>query len=410
VVDTRGELPDRAPVRVRTARVNSLLNTGLSRDGIAGLLDPIGFAATPAGDEDLDVAIPSWRYDSSTEIDVVEEVARMYGYERIGRRVPPSAHTGRLSERQRERRRLRSLLVGRGLSEALPLPFLAPGDLERCGLPGDGLEIANPLVAEESVLRTSLLPGLVKALGANAARRNTGVGLWEIGHVFRPRAGGVAADVARPNGSGPAAAGDDALPDERELLGVVLGGHAAPDAVVEWRAVEEVLDLTGVEIRNEPVPGLHPTRSARLVGPGGEPLGAVGEIDPDVLAAHGVAERVGWLEVDLDVVTALPRTGRPYRLVSVYPSSDIDLAFEVPDDVPATAVEATLREATGDRLATLRLFDVYRGAGIAPGRRSLAYRLRLEASDHTLTDDEVADIRRQGIAAVEAAHAATLRG
>ncbi|HLM65303.1 MAG TPA: phenylalanine--tRNA ligase subunit beta [Acidimicrobiales bacterium] len=410
VVDVRGELPDRAPVRVRTVRVNRLLNTDLSRDGIAALLDPIGFAATPAGDDDLDVAIPSWRYDSSTEIDVVEEVARMYGYERIGRRVPPSAHTGRLTERQRERRRLRSLLVGRGLSEALPMPFLAPGDLERCGLPGDGLEIANPLVAEESVLRTSLLPGLVKALGTNAARRNTGVSLWEIGHVFRPRAAGDAPGVARANGSGAAPAGDGALPDEREHLGVVLGGRAAPDAVVEWRAVEEVLDLTGVEIRNQPVPGLHPTRSARLVGPRGEPVGAVGEIDPDVLAAHGVAERVGWLEVDLDVVAALPRTGRPYRLVSVYPSSDIDLAFEVADDVPATAVEATLREATGDRLATLRLFDVYRGAGIAPGRRSLAYRLRLEARDHTLTDDEVAHIRRQGIAAVEAAHAATLRG
>jgi phenylalanyl-tRNA synthetase beta chain len=254
-------------------------------------------------------------------------------------------------------------------------------------------------VAEESVLRTSLLPGLVKALGANAARRNTGVALFEVGHTFRPRAAGDTTE-------GP----DAALPDEREALGVALGGRDAITAVHEWRAVEEVLDLVGVEVRNEAVPGLHPTRSARLVGPGGEAVGAVGEVDPAVLDAHGIGERVGWLEVDLDVVAGLPRSGRPYRLVSVYPSSDVDLAFEVDDAVPATAVEATLRRATGDRLASLRLFDVYRGPGIAAGRRSLAYALRLEASDHTLTDDEVAEVRRRGIAAVEDAHAATLRG
>jgi phenylalanyl-tRNA synthetase beta chain len=393
-VDVRGELPDRRSVRVRTGRLNRLLGTDLAGPDIAGLLEPIGFAATVTG-EDTEVAIPSWRYDSSTEIDVVEEVARHYGYTTIGRSLPPSAHAGRLTHRQRERRRLRNLLVGRGLSEAMPLPFLAPGDLERCGLPGDGIEIANPLVAEESVLRTSLLPGLVKALATNAARRNTGVGLWEIGHVFRRPAAG-------PNGDG--------LPDEREALGVALGGRDATEAVHEWRAVAEVLSLRGVSVRNEAVPGLHPTRSARLVGPGGEAVGSVGEIDPGVLETHGIGERVGWVEVDLDVVAELPHDPHVYRPVSIYPSSDIDLAFEVDEAVPAAAVEQALRAAAGERLASLRLFDVYRGEGIAAGRRSLAYTLRLDAPDHTLTDDEVAEVRRRCIAAVEAELPATLRG
>jgi phenylalanyl-tRNA synthetase beta chain len=393
-VDVRGELPDRRSVRVRTGRLNRLLGTDLAGPDIAGLLEPIGFAATVTG-EDTEVAIPSWRYDSSTEIDVVEEVARHYGYTTIGRSLPPSAHAGRLTDRQRERRRLRNLLVGRGLSEAMPLPFLAPGDLERCGLPGDGIEIANPLVAEESVLRTSLLPGLVKALATNAARRNTGVGLWEIGHVFRRPAAG-------PNGDG--------LPDEREALGVALGGRDATEAVHEWRAVAEVLSLRGVSVRNEAVPGLHPTRSARLVGPGGEAVGSVGEIDPGVLETHGIGERVGWVEVDLDVVAELPHDPHVYRPVSIYPSSDIDLAFEVDEAVPAAAVEQALRAAAGERLASLRLFDVYRGEGIAAGRRSLAYTLRLDAPDHTLTDDEVAEVRRRCIAAVEAELPATLRG
>ena len=407
MVDVRGELPAREPIRVRTDRLNRLLGTELTSSEITELLTPIGFASDPvdgatgAPAADVEVTVPSWRYDSSTEIDVVEEVARHYGYSRIGRSVPTSAHTGRLSDRQQERRRLRSLLVGRGLSEAMPLPFLAPGDLERCGLPGDGIEITNPLVKEESILRTSLLPGLVKALATNAARRNTGVGLWEIGHVFRHR------DTSSPAATD---GGDEALPDERELLGVALGGRDAAEAVHEWRAVAEVLGVAGVEIVNGAVPGLHPTRSARLVGPADEPVGAVGEVDPGVLEVHGIGERVGWLAVDLDAAAGLPHRARMYRPVSIYPSSDVDLAFEVDDTVPATAIEATLRSVAGDHLAALRLFDVYRGAGIAEGRRSLAYSLRLDALDHTLTDDEVAEIRRRCIEAVESAYPASLRG
>ncbi len=393
MVDVRGDLPDRRPVRVRTHRLNRLLGTSLDAAEVARLLAPIGFEAAVEGD-DTAVTVPSWRYDSSTEIDVVEEVARHHGYARLGRSLPPSPHAGRLTDRQRERRRLRSLLVGRGLSEAMPLPFLAPGDLERCGLPGDGIAIANPLVAEESVLRTSLLPGLVKALATNAARRNTGVGLWEIGHVFR----------RHPDGIEP-----EPLPEEREVLGVALGGRDAADAVHEWRAVAELLGLRGISVRNEAVPGLHPTRSARL-DTGDLVVGAVGEVDPAVLEAHGIAERVGWLEVDLDLVTDLPHDPHIYRPVSIYPSSDIDLAFEVDDAEPASSVERVLREAAGDRLAWLRLFDVYRGAGIAAGRRSLAYTLRLDAVDHTLTDDEVAEVRRRCIEAVEGELPATLRG
>ena len=394
-VDERGELPDRSPVRVRTERVNRLLGSDLAAGEMAQLLESIGFT-TSSAEDGLDVVIPSWRYDSSTEIDVIEEIARLYGYSRLGQTVSTSAHAGALTQRQKERRRLRSALVGLGLSEAMPMPFLAPGQLERSGLPGDGIEIANPLVAEESVLRTSLLPGLVGALATNAARRNTGVGLWEIGHVYRQHDADERTTAE--------------LPDEREWLGAVLGGRDAAAAVQVWRALEETLAVPGVRLVNAEVAGLHPTRAARLLGPGDEPVGSVGELDPAVLERHSIGERVGWLEVDLDVLLALPHGETIYRPISRYPSSDIDLAFEVDDTVPASEVEATLREAAGDRLAWVRLFDVYRGTGISEGRRSLAYTLRLEALDHTLTDDEVAAIRQRCIAAVEATHPATLRG
>jgi phenylalanyl-tRNA synthetase beta chain len=396
-VDVRGELPDRSPIRVRAERVNRILGSDLAPGEMVDLLEPIGFAATPVTGKasELDVRIPSWRYDSAIEIDVVEEIGRLHGYSRLGRTLPASSHTGRLTDRQKERRRLRSLLNGLGLSEAMPLPFLAPGELERSGLPGDGIEIANPLVAEESVLRTSLLPGLVQALSTNAARRNAGVRLWEIGHVFR-----------RPDDEAPVEAG---LPDEREWLGVAIGGGDATDAVQVWRDIEEALVVPGVRIVNAELPGLHPTRGARLVGPGGEAVGQVGEVDPAVVESHGIGERVGWLEIDLDVIWDLPHGQPRYRPVSRYPSSDIDLAFEVDEAVAATDVEATLRSAAGDRLAWVKLFDVYRGTGIADGRRSLAYTLRLEALDHTLTDREVAEVRQRCIDAVQSAHGATLR-
>jgi phenylalanyl-tRNA synthetase beta chain len=395
IADARGQLPSREPVRVRTERVNRLLGSDLKAGEMVHLLEPIGFTARRAEHtaRDLDVVVPSWRYDSSTEIDVVEEIARLHGYGNLGRSVPPSAHAARLTPHQRDRRQLRSLLVGLGLSEAMPLPFLAPGDLERFGLPA-GIEIANPLDAKESILRTSLLPGLVAALATNAARRNTGVRLWEIGHVFLPQPSPTEPD----------------LPDEREHLGAALGGHDAAAAVQVWWAVEESLALPGVRIVNGTVPGLHPTRAATLVGPDDVAVGHVGEVDPDVAAASGIGERVGWLDLDLDSLLALPHGQPRYRAISRYPSSDIDLAFEVDEAVPASDVEATLRRAADDLLAWIRLFDVYRGTGIGDGRRSLAYTLRLEAQDHTLTDAEVAAVRQRCIDAVQAAHPATLRG
>ncbi len=389
MVDVRGNLPEPPTVRVRTARVNGILGTSLTGDEIRRLLDPIGFTSDPVG-EDQDVTIPSWRPDSATEIDVVEEVGRMYGYERIGAIVPPAVHYGALSERQAERRLARDVLVGLGYAEAMPMPFLAPEDLTRSGLTDDPITITNPLIADESVLRTSLLPGLLKTIAYNESHRNTGVALFEVGHIFR-----------RPTEPQP-------LPDEREHLAVVIAGAEAPAAVEAWEALATALAVTDRTLVADPQPGLHATRSAAVVV-AGERIGAVGEVDPTVLADHGITERVAWVEIDLGRLFDLPHGERPYRPISRFPSSDIDLAFETPNAVPATDVETALRQAGGDLLVDLELFDVYRGAGLAPHTRSLAYRLRLQATDRTLTDAEVAEVRQRCIDAVVAATGASLR-
>ena len=453
LVQAHGHLPPRQPVRVRTGRVNATLGTNLTPEEMRACLTPIGFdispapasttpapssfapvssSATPAPSsfapvsssappapssftpaeapaapaartypgEVWDVTVPSWRPDSSTEIDVIEEVGRLWGYSRITRTVPQSGLPGGLTATQRARRRVHELLAGFGLMQAMPLPFLAPGDLERCGLPSDGLTVTNPLVAEESVMRTSLRPGLLRAVAYNAARRQAGVALFEIGHVHTPGDAPPPPDEHAP--------GDAPLPDEYDHLAVALAGREAPDAAALWERLRRAMPFAPTEVRNEATPGLHPTRAAVLVA-GGETVGVLGEIDPAVAEAFGISERVAWLECDLGRLLAGHLDRPAYRQPSRFPSSDIDLAFVIGDAIPASAVEAALRRAAGEFLVHLHLFDVFRNPErLGPERRSVAWRLRLQAADRTLTDAEVGEIRTACIAAATAA-GATLR-
>lgn len=388
-----GAPPPRRRVRVRVARVNAILGTDLTAEQVAGYLAPIGFAAEPAGDGVFSVTIPSWRPDAAEEIDVIEEVARHHGYERIPRTVPRSPFVGGLTPYQRDRRVVREVLVGLGISEAVGPMLVGPGDHARAGLPegpGEVIRAADPLAREESVLRTSLLPGLLRAVAFNAGHRNPGVRFFEIGHVYLPPPPG------------------QQLPDERERLAVALAGEDALAASAALRVLLEELRIDCTTLDAGVRPGLHPTRTA-VVRAGGEELGAVGEVDPDVLAAHGIEERVGWFELDLERLCALPRRDPTARPVSRYPSSDVDLAFAVPEAVPAAAVAETLRRAGGEELESVRLIDVFRGPQVGEGRRSLAFRLRFAALDHTLTDDERAALRQRAIDAVVAAHGAELR-
>jgi phenylalanyl-tRNA synthetase beta chain len=390
-VVAEGGLPKPAVVALRTARVNALLGTELDRDEIAGLLEPIGFAARPAG-PDLEVTVPTFRMvDTATEIDVIEEVGRHFGLERIPKRVPrPTQQAGALSDLQQDRRRLRQALVGFGLTEVMPLPFLAPGDLARAGLDADGIRVTNPLVEAESVMRTSLLPGVLKTLAFNASHRNPELACFELGHVFLPT------DRSAE------------LPDEREHLGAALAGEDAPAAVEVWQVVADTLGVASWRLVTDTPAGMHPTRSARIEV-GGTVVGAVGEVDPEVATSYGVGRRVAWLQVDLTTLLALPHGPQPYRRVSRYPSADVDLAFVVPGAVPAADVARTLRKAGDPLLVDLRLFDVYRGDRVEPGTRSLAYRLRFQAADRTLTDTEVAEVRSRCIDAVTTGLGAALR-
>ncbi|MHB8594172.1 MAG: phenylalanine--tRNA ligase subunit beta, partial [Acidimicrobiales bacterium] len=238
-IDVCGPVPGPGKVTVRTARVNAVLGTDLDAVAVAGYLEPIGFQCETAPGV-LQVTVPTFRPDTAREIDVIEEVARHYGYSRIPRRKPAAPQVGALTSYQRQRRLVREVVAGLGAHEAWTTSLLAPGDHALAGMHG-GVEVANPLTPDESVLRQGLLPGLLRAIAFNADRRQGEIRLFEIGRVFPPP------DPARL-GRALARTGDWVI-DERELLALALAGPGddALTAAAAWSVLRDALSLQGIE-------------------------------------------------------------------------------------------------------------------------------------------------------------------
>lgn len=415
-LEARGQVPEPFEIGVDLRRVNTLLGTALGASDLAELLEPLGFACAPRGDEVV-VTVPTNRPDVRPApqgvADIVEEVARAYGYSRLARRQPAWPEPGGLNAHQRERRRVRAALVGLGAAEAVTQSLVGATDHVRFGYPA-AVEVANPLATDEGFLRRSLLPGLLRALAWNADRRQGDIRLFEVGTVFIHPSEGTARVVERSGAGGTHRA---ELPAEREMAGALFAASDddARTAVAACSVVHDALRLNTLRVtapaEHRPVPpGLHPTRSAWLVVPGADTVvGAVGEVDPDVAVDFGLdRRRIGWLELDLGLLldpTAVARRPDTVQPVSRFPSSDVDLAFTVPDEIPADRIGEALRDAGGELLESVDLFDVYRGPSVGPGRRSLAFRLRFSAFDRTLTDAEVGVLREACIAAAAAAGA-----
>lgn len=371
-----------AAIELRLSEIERVLSVRLDSSSAIQILSGIGFNCvvnTGNRAETINVQVPSWRPDCTIEVDLIEEIARHYGYEKIGKRVPKSAVHGRLSVFQQRRRQLRRVLLGLGLDEAMPSPFLAPGDLALAGLnESNVLVIANPLVTEESVLRTSLRPGLLNAIRYNLSHRAQRIALWEIGHVY-PR-------------------GSQALPDEAEMLCVLVAHADVSEAAKQWNMIADSLGI-GANIEQSRVPdGLHPTRSATL-SRGKTVLGVIGEIDPGVLAAFGIDCRVSCLEINLSTVLAEMAQPAQAKDLNRFPSSDIDLSFVLEDSSTALSLQRALRQAAGSQLVSIELFDVYRGTGVDASARSLTFRLRLQMPADTLTESDIAGIRDKCIGA-----------
>jgi phenylalanyl-tRNA synthetase beta chain len=399
-------------VPLRAERMERLLGERIETETANGILERLGFsresAAAVAGGPSA-WGVPPWRdSDVQREADLIEEVARVHGLDKLPTTLPDRGEAiGRLTGSQPLRRRLEDLLRDRGLLETISYSFTSPEALRRLRLTDvEPLAIENPLSEELSVMRPLLLPGLLDAARHNAAHGRAGVALFESAHVYLPVMGQPLepAPEGSPGGETPA--------DEHHRLAVLLT-EAAPagwrtparaadfyaaktllEAVMEaagigdWRVVEPTADPGGQR------PFLHPGRQATIVDSQHVVLGWIGELHPLVLREWELQGTVAAFELEVDLLHELTR-GRvaTYSDVTSFPAVLQDIAVIVPEDVPAARLAEVVRNGAGDLLASLRVFDLYHGEQVSEGSKSLALRLEFRAPDRTLTDEEVAERR-----------------
>jgi phenylalanyl-tRNA synthetase beta chain len=382
--------------------VSRLLGTDIPADEIAAILRRLGFAVE--GDDPFVVDVPTFRPDVTRPADLVEEVARLFGYDNIPVRVPHGPGGG-LPPEELGRRAVRNAMVGAGYHEMLSYSFLGSRDIEAMRFPSDDrrsspVAVRNPLNEEEGVLRTSLLPGLLKALRHNQSRNNEDVGLFEIGKVFLASEGPI---PDQPDRLAFAAVG--ALP------GPVWEGRRrerdAHDAVGVWETLAAALGIS-YRILQSVEPAFHTGRAGRIAV-GDEVIGVVGEIHPAVAAGFEVIGRVAAGELDLGRLVE-PAGRRTFRAPSSFPPVVFDLAFDVDDEVAAADLIGVVQNAGGPALERVVLFDVFVGPPLAEGRKSLAVRLTVRDPERTLSDDDVAPVREAIAAAVWEGLGGRLRG
>lgn len=424
----------REPVRIGIAATHPGDVAGLeySPETVAQRLQEVG--CTVAGMDELTVVPPSWRPDLTDPNDLAEEVIRLEGYDAVPS-VLPQAPAGRgLSAPQRLRRRVGRALAGAGYTEVLNYPFVGDAVFDAFGLdPSDPrritVKLVNPISDEEPGLRTTLLPGLLSALRRNVGRGNADVSLFETGLVFRPKAERPVAPrlpVDRRPTEAELAELAAALPDQPYRVGAVLAGERAPSGwwgagrAESWadavEAARTVARAVGVEltVRQDQHAPWHPGRCAALLV-GDTVVGHAGELHPRVVKALQLPERTSAMELDFDLLTArFADEGGEARAtaghIASFPVATQDVAVIVDASVPAAEVEGALREGAGELLESVRLFDVFTGAQVGDGKKSLAYALRFRAADRTLTVEESTAARDAAVALAGERTGAVLRG
>ncbi len=417
-------------VRFHPQAASRLVGVRFSDETVVSYLERIGCEVAPVGEDMVDVVVPTWRPDLTASADLVEEVARLHGYQHIPSSLPEAPVSSGLTHAQRLRRRCGMALAGAGYVEVQTYPFLSPAVHDALGLDNDddrrrALVLANPLSDEEPQLRTSLLPGLFSTMRRNIGRGAEDVALFEMGHVYRPDRVNEEPDPPRPvvdrrPTSDELNALNALLPRQPLRVAVVLAGDRERsgwwgqgreaswgDAVEAARIVAEAcgVDLRPVADQHAP---WHPGRCAALWS-GDTLVGHAGELHPQVVTVFGLAERTVAMELDLELLAPTDEVRTVAPVLSTQPVAKEDLALVVDAEVPSADVAAALVRGGGALVESVRLFDVYAGEQVGVGKRSLAFALRLRAPDHTLTADEVAAVRAEAVAEAGRATGATLR-
>ena len=391
-------------VEMLPERCNAVLGAALSGETMADYLERAGFAV--ARGERLVVQVPTFRADVEREIDVIEEVAIVHGYENIGLTVPGNLVTsGRLTERQRLHRRVGELLRECGLNENLSFSMMSADELDRCCWPADDAArdlvlLSNPMSADLNALRSTLVPALLEAAARNARQRVADVALYEMGTVFYPRTPAV------PEGDEAPEAGSAGLPHEQQRVAAIVMGsplsaqwnvpseQAATDFYYLKGIVEELctsLGIEGLRFVRQAHSTFDPGRCAQVML-GETSLGVIGEIAPQVREQYDLPQPAYAFELNLDMILQEASPHRAYQPLPRFPAAERDVAIVVPDhdDFSSAHLATEIQQAGGEFLESVTLFDVYADAEqFGAGCKSIAFRLVFRAAERTLTDEEL---------------------
>ncbi|MDR5694779.1 MAG: phenylalanine--tRNA ligase subunit beta [Armatimonadota bacterium] len=376
-------------IRLRPERLKRLLGVEVPGEKIEQILEKLGCAVTRG--ESLEVIPPTFRPDLAIEEDLIEEVARIYGYNQIPAKMPVEATTqGRRDPVLEIEDTIREILVRCGFHEVHTYTLTNPQVFQRIRVPeGDALRevvrLRNPLVEDHTILRTTLVPGLLQVLSTNAARGTKDVHIFELGKTFHPLSGEV---------------------QERRELGLAMMGELTegnwnlrPEQVQATfyhlkGAVEtlfEELGVSGYQLRRGTRPWLHPGRSAELLLDG-TVIAVLGEVHPEVARHYDLPLRAYLATVDIEAILPFVSLRRAYRPIPKFPAVYRDLAVVVEEEIPSGEVEKVIAEACGSLLERIELFDLYQGPPVPEGHKSLAYSLTFRAGDRTLSSEEVEEL------------------
>ena len=403
-VDTITKEISAAEIELPMSEVTRVLGPGFTSAQVAEIFTRLGMEAS--GEDPLHVRVPTYRPDVTRPADLIEEVARIHGFDKFDSTLPGGI-AGRLTVEQRRERLLYRVLAGAGLSQAVTLPFIGETDLEALDRRDEIdslLRVKNPLREEEGKLRSTMLPNLLNALRYNLSHGNKSVALFETGSVFLEERDEV----------------DDRLPRQPNRLAWAITGSFGPlvmggasieaDADVSlavFRHLADALVLQDVALYPGTVSGLHPTRTA-MVEVGGGAIGHVGELNPLSARLFELPGRVAVAELDLDPLLA-PTDTKESLAPSVFPFVDFDLSFLLSDELSVGELLKTTKAVAGDHVERASVFDEFRGETVGSGMRAVAIHYRLRAGDRTLTNEEITAIRSAMIEAA-AGLGATLRG
>ncbi len=397
-VDVYPGKPEAYSVNVRVDRVNKVLGTDIPEKKMKDILESLEMEVTGLGNN-MKVTPPSVRLDLQEEIDFIEEIARIYGYDKLPTTLPKGNEEAGKSKERSLKDLTRDIMTALGANEVQTYSFVSPKGVDNIRIDEDSWErnfvrLLNPLGEENSVMRTILTPNMMEVLGRNFSRNIAKVRAFEIGNTFFK-----SLDE------------EDALPDERDSMAIGCYGEGESFFTLKGM-LEELFAFLGIKgtsyVPESDYGVYHPGRCARIMYQDTE-LGIMGEVHPDVADKYGIGTRCYCCELAFDQVMKHADTMRLYKPLPKYPAISRDIALLVSEDAYVAEIESIIKEVGGKLLESVTLFDVYRGKQVQEGKKSVAFNLTYRASDKTLTDEEVVKVHTKVLDALREKLDAVLR-